>query len=211
MKNKIISILSIIIICLFILTTNIFAYSEEFIYNDINYTYYIPDGAYNSFLESEQYKSGEYNYLLSCDNGTCRIYFWLKTQDVKIYQTTKANYYNSNISDYGCLYYTVSENGGTLNLQDSNATSFHNSSHCSGNTIYMYTNVNVYTDSSCTDFFFKAPVMEITLAQELEKIQVQEMWKTLMKNVVVSLVVFLVGLIAFLKAWNWLKTQLHKA
>lgn len=73
--------------------------------------------------------------------------------------------------------------------------------------LFIAKDTSTYTVEPMGNFFFH----QITLAESLEMIQVQEMWKTLMKNVVVSLVVFLVGLVAFLKAWNWLKTQLHKA
>lgn len=197
--HKFLPILSILILISFIFINNCFAYSEEFTYNDTNYIYYIPEGAYNSFLESEQYKSGKYNYLLSCDNGTCRIYFWLKTQDVKIYQTTKDNYYNSNISDYGCLYYTVSENGGNLSLQNSNATSFHNSAYSSGNKIYMFTNVTVYTDSSCSKVFFYQPVQVVTIPALETAEQVPEAMRTALKMIIpVGLIVLSMVLLIYL-------------
>lgn len=72
--------------------------------------------------------------------------------------------------------------------------------------------VDIYSNNSYTEIFFqKTPAPPTTLAGVLEATNPLEMWKTLMKNVLVSLVVFLVVLIAFLKAWAWLKNQLRKA
>ncbi len=65
-----------------------------------------------------------------------------------------------------------------------------------------------YPDKSV---FFQAPVQEITLAQVLEQNSPIQIFKSQMKNVLVSLTVFLVGFVAFWKAWAWLKTQLHQA
>lgn len=71
------------------------------------------------------------------------------------------------------------------------------------------TSNNINITKTGNNFFVPPPV--VTLATVLEETNPTEMFKNLMKNVVVSLVVFLVGLVAFLKAWAWLKTQLHKA
>lgn len=78
--------------------------------------------------------------------------------------------------------------------------------------IYLSTNDIYFNDLSlcCTaksndfNFFFQ----NLTLAQELEKIQVLEMWKTLMKNVVISLLAFVVSYLALRKAWSFLRIQL---
>lgn len=85
-------------------------------------------------------------------------------------------------------------------------------------TILSYTNLNAVSVSySSFDlknedgslFFQQTPVpQDLTLAVVLEMIQVQEMWKTLMKNVVISLLVFVVSYLALRKAWSFLRTQL---
>lgn len=81
----------------------------------------------------------------------------------------------------------------------------------SGYTFYAST-VDIYNSDRATLFFQQTPVpQDLTLAMVLEMNSPMEIFKKQMKNVVVSLVAFLVGLVAFLKAWAWLKTQLHKA
>lgn len=76
---------------------------------------------------------------------------------------------------------------------------------------------NLYTYQSWISFFQQTPVPLVvniqpkTVTQVLEKTQVMEVWKNLMKTLVVSLIVFLVGLVGLRKAWTFLKTALRKA
>lgn len=81
---------------------------------------------------------------------------------------------------------------------------------------FAYFSADLYADqakssvyySGKDDFFYQAP---LTLAGALEQNNPVQIFQFLMKNVLVSLMVFLVGLVAFFKAWAWLKTQLRKA
>lgn len=78
-------------------------------------------------------------------------------------------------------------------------------------------NVTIRYAGNHSDFFQATPVPSVvhiastTLAKELETVQVTKVWKTLMKTLVVSLIVFLVGLVGLRKAWTFLKTALRKA
>ena len=200
LNNKFFVAFLLFLIITFSFVSNCFAYSNDFKYDNTDYSYFIPDDAYKSFIESDLYKSNKYNYLLSCDNGTCRIYLWEKTKNVKIYQTSIINYYDSNISEYGCLYYTVRESGGTLNLESSSLKSFHNSCHMSGNKIYMLTNVNVYTDETCSKIFFQgSPVTAVEIPALETAEQIPEAMATALKIIIpVGLAILVIGLIIYL-------------
>lgn len=219
MKNKILTISIIFILLSLVFINNCFAFSETININGNSYNCFIPDKAYNTMITLEEYNNSNYKFWANCGDSQLHVYFFPKDMDIKIWKSNTDGGFQSNyasIENFSCIYYSILENSGSINTTDKNRTDFASANgsygyYLNGSNHYFYTNINIYNDNTCTDFFFKAPVTEITLAQELEKIQVAEIWKTLMKNVVVSLVVFLVGLIAFLKAWAWLKTQLHKA
>lgn len=202
MKNKIIliSFIFILVSCVFI-NNNVFA-STDYTYNGETIT--LPDLPF----DTDEYPN--YGIYYHKDNGyTC---FYARYDMDKAFITpnkesngtinNRISYYQLGTTTKGTWYYYLLKDGAWGSRQHTDTGYMHWTQHV------LYSSFDIYTDYTFTDFFFKAPV---TLAMELEKIQVAEMWKTLMKNVVVSLVVFLVGFLAFSKAWAWLKTQLHKA
>ena len=82
------------------------------------------------------------------------------------------------------------------------------SSNC--DTIYYYTECDIYYSSDCEDVFFQGPPLTV-LAQELEKVEAAEVFKKMTKNVVISLLVCLIGFLSLRKGWTFLKTALRKA
>ena len=68
-------------------------------------------------------------------------------------------------------------------------------------------NLSLYTDENKSDFFLKAPV----LAMALEMSDPMKTYQTMMNGMIPYLIAFLVGLVAFWKAWQLLLSQLRKA
>lgn len=200
MKNKILSILYIFTILSFILINNCFAITfknDSEIYTielpfDVNEH---PDFLILKFTNGKGYQvlfpAGEYDLPFYRTSGD-GIQYYLKGS------TTYGqwNYYNYTISSD-----SWSEMKTTIQCE---AKIYSNGSHVS-DVIYSNTDIILKSDSSI--FFQRTPVTG-TLALELETIQVQEMWKTLMKNVVISLLAFVVSYLALRKAWSFLRIQL---
>ena len=86
-----------------------------------------------------------------------------------------------------------------------------------GSSIVVASGTNIYALGNTSVFFQTTPVPSVvyiqplTLAEELEKAETVEVFKKLMRNVVVSLVVSLVGFLSLRKAWTFLKKDLKKA
>lgn len=207
MKNKILSISIIFILLSFIFINNIIFASTTFTFTDR----FGVERTVPSFPQDEVLGDKSFYHYAIVKLGNNKNGLYIASGD--------GYFYNKGTTDLYCSTqcYMASISDGEYVLSDTICKA--KERLCSYNEICYFSgglfdglDSTTYTLEPMGDFFFhQTPVTEITLAQELEKIQVQEMWKTLMKNVVVSLVVFLVGLVAFLKAWNWLKTQLHKA
>lgn len=74
----------------------------------------------------------------------------------------------------------------------------------------IYSTHDIYTSPDGTgDLVFQRPVL--TLAEVLEEAKPVETFQTTMSGIIVSLTVFLVGLVAFWKAWSFLSKNLRKA
>lgn len=90
-----------------------------------------------------------------------------------------------------------------------------NASLCSASEL-CYFSTGLYADKDKSsviiepggDFFHLAP---LTLGQELEKVEVAEVFKKMIKNVVISLLVCLIGFLSLRKGWTFLRTALRKA
>lgn len=213
MKNKILTISIIFILLSFIfINNNVFA-SVSYTYN--NKEIILPDLPFDT-EQHPYYILGYCNHYL---DGTSSSYL------VAYPKGTYDKYYFLNVSGENCVSYYGNDSGNKsgwtyyyIKYSDDYSSSSYQWTSAENTSLdyikfgskgYIISSTfDVYTDSSFTDFFFKAPVTEITLAQALEKIQVQEMWKTLMKNVVISLLVFVVSYLALRKAWSFLRTQL---
>ena len=211
MKNKILTISIIFILLTFCFISNVFAYTETFTNNDINYSFYLPDSNYNKLLELEEYKSGDYYYFVFINYGV-HVYFLPKDMGLKVRIDTSTIgtydcyfYFNSILSLDDMIYYTMSENGDGSDLTlITSLSSFKSSFFTKGNTLYMYTNMNVYSDSTYTDFFFETPVTEqpteeLTLAGIMNKAGEQataEVTKIILIVIIttVGLIVLLIGL-----------------
>lgn len=215
MKNKIltISIIFILFSCAFI--NNSFARCGDItIVNGYSYNTEFFNAQYQFVVLYNIAEDTLYGFLHTKTNhDLCETQrYYLYEDDTNFYLRARCDHYND-FQVQNCIKY------------DKSTDSFVNFSSYD---LYFYMSFNksewklvdigclVYRDADYTtlanleeyDFFFQAPVTEITLAQALEKIQVQEMWKTLMKNVVISLLVFVVSYLALRKAWSFLRTQL---
>lgn len=203
MKNKILAISIILLLSFIFISSNVYASETGYVSP--------PDKIIEELESKEYYNNPDYDYLVYKWNSNYSILFVEKTDTLKFYTYIGNHVYiNANEAFNGYLFTYDSSYTLTSSEEVINATWIDRNCGFIDDNVGV-SSMNIYTDNTFTEIFFQAPVQEITLAQELEKIQVAEIWKTLMKNVVVSLVVFLVGLIAFLKAWAWLKNQLHKA
>ena len=208
MNNKIITISIIFILISFCFINTCFAYT-------VDTDYELPET--NLFTEYITGKDDNGYYIINGSSTVCDRYFVITDGKELVYifvsdgyfSDDAKTYYMNNRETYNYIYFEYYLDG-SFKRQNSlrNDTSMG----------VMFNQDYVYTSFDCkfadgTVFFQAPPVMEqeTTLAMVLEQNNPMEIFKILMKNVVVSLVVFLVGLVAFLKAWAWLKTQLHKA
>lgn len=211
MKNKILSIL-----CVFILVSCLFINNNVFAANTVDVIDIEDEALFNLIYQTEEYKSGDYYFVVGRgDNSSAyyKIVFLKKTDNLKAYVN------NFSGSDY-YVYYSVGNDQSIYKatINPTELVFLENKISHKSNLFYLsksgmfYANFDIYSDNTYTDFFFKAPIMEqeLTMAQILEQNNPVQTFSNLMKNVVVSLVVFLVGLVAFLKAWTWLKSQLRQ-
>ena len=182
MKNKIIPILSIFIILTFMITSNVFAFNTEPITTSdgsITYVMYLPDHVYNFLINANEYNSGDYNYFVGVENQQCHVYFIPKTVEATIWLTSSlgaCSMYNASFSSSNpnMIAYDLREHDTSYvssAYSPSNITKacgFYTGREITNNTCWMYTNISVYKDSSLTDFFFKAPVVEIPTETPVE-------------------------------------------
>lgn len=227
MRNKILIISFIFILLSLVLVNNCFAYNYSNLewYDKHYITYDIENDKYKLFFEDKEYdlsiKKENSNIFIIRDFGSsATVYHFNFSENAKYYfylgNGDDNNLYFTCTEDYTIVSYTDYYNG---TISDVSTNNFNANSTKSFSKYYDWYILSpyitgIYTDSSCTDFFFKTPVMETektTLAEVLEAANPTEVFKNLMKNVVVSLIVFLVGFLTFSKAWAWLKTQLSKA
>ena len=209
MINKILSIL-----CVFILVSCLFINNNVFAANTVDVIDIEDEALFNLIYQTEEYKSGDYYFVVGRnDVSYYKIVFLRKTDNLKAYVNNFSGseyyiYYSVGIAQ---SIYRASKNPTELTLMETKDSNKSNKLYNSKSGEF-YANFDIYSDNTYTDFFFKAPIMEqeLTMAQILEQNNPVQTFSNLMKNVVVSLVVFLVGLVAFLKAWTWLKSQLRQ-
>lgn len=212
MNKKISKPIFVFCLSLILLLFNFSFVNANMIFNYNSVEYNLPDiPTYDTEKYSDYvifYDSSDSSYILILQPKTGHTFFDSNKNSL----TFLTN--NGGISVIGYRYYV----GNELKWKDYSFNQNELGSYFSnfnidntGSRMLIYSSCYIYIDENGSDIFFRPPVQEITLAQELAGVQVTKQWKTLMKNVVVSLVVFLIGLIAFLKAWAWLKMQLHKA
>lgn len=202
MKNKIFTISIIfILLSLIFINNNIFAYSMD----DAPWT---PDETTLNFIYNrDEYKSGKYNYVFYQVYGSNKNYMVFFSKDLDIIPVVEWSEENS------CYQLSIGSAENTfdfIRVENDYYVTEYTDNFISPVLIgqYFHADVNVSNKTTGTYFFQSAPV---TLAEALEVANPIQQWKLQMKSVVVSLVVFLVGLIAFFKAWAWLKIQLSKA
>lgn len=202
-RYKILFILSILLLvsCIFI-SNNSFAF---------NFTY-----------DNEKYDLGDLPFsttehpdflVLKFTNGKgYQVLFPASNYDLPFYRTggDGIQYYTKGTTTYGqwnYYEYTISTNSWSSMKTTSQreAKIYSNGSHVAD---IIYCTHDVILKSDGTIFFQSPPSL---LVVELQKAEVMKGFKNLMKKLVVSLLVFLIGLIGLRKAWSFLKTVLHKA
>lgn len=204
MKNKILSISIILILLSFIfINNNVFALDYDL--SDYK-NHDLMSGSWFIYYSEEE----NIIYLVTTDS-TSRQYLTCYLSNGYDWSSMGSL---GNFSNMGG-FYRYSFNTSTRKFEerehiDNGCLNFGNPSGkiiASGCDLYNYLN-------GWSSFFQVTPVPltvyipEMTLSMELEKIQVQEMWKTLMKNVVISLLAFVVSYLALRKAWSFLRIQL---
>lgn len=213
MKNKILTISVIFILLSFIfINNNVFAAS----YDLSDHKNHISD---KSWCIVYSYSSENF-YLLVSDNTTYKYFytFDLSLNENGIYTSNgeflvSSSYGSSPYGSQGNFHsYVFDKDTLVFNYlsQQYTPASHFNCGECE----IIASNLDIYNPNKLSIFFQATPVPSVvriapmTLSEELEKIQVQEMWKILMKNVVISLLVFVVSYLALRKAWSFLRTQL---
>lgn len=222
MKNKILTISIIFILISFIFINNVFAYSEEFEYNSNTYTFYIPDGAYNKIQELDLVAKENYYYFAAGANS--QVYVYLFPSPVNCFLTKGTNNTDFDFSSFEGAYYIVLSESGSINSSLRTISSLQQSSaygKMAERKFYYSSTVNIYTDSSCTDYFFQQPPEEIpeipeettpettTLKLILEKVEMKEPIMTTIVGLAKLLIPLLICLIGFWKAWRLLSKTLY--
>ena len=76
-------------------------------------------------------------------------------------------------------------------------------------TAYFYSDVDIYTDYTCTEIFFQRT--PTSLVEVLEVVAPAKIFQTMMSGMIPYLIVFVIGLVAFWKAWQLLLKELRRA
>lgn len=157
----------------------------------------------------------EYNYKIVVERSNAEKYVLCCRKTPFIYQNKCGHFgrYNAdciNVSDGLCVFYSIRPGVDETWVEDTYFRGdFHGFSGFNINWYGMiYSNADILNKDDGTVFFQKTP---LTLADHLEKAEAVEMFKDLMKKLVVSLIMFLIGLIGLRKAWTFLRTALHRA
>lgn len=183
------------IFCILFCYTSFCSASFDFTYNDTDYS--VPDlDCYDYFFIT--YTNGEFQILSfeSLDNIT----FCLVNTEIGISSSGKVNYFET-LTQNGSWSSTL-ENGkryGTLSKSRTLST-------------IIYSSFDI-TDTE-GNVLFQGPVLTTetpTLGEVLEKANPVETFQTMTHGMITYLLVFLVGLVAFWKAWSLLSKSLRKA
>lgn len=214
MKLKIGVLTFIILIILFTFSVNSFGFSftgvnsekidigsdfDDYIgqYYAIIHYYYLREGIYKDF---------QHYYIISWDELPSCTLGWSGNKDYPCYFLTLPNFDNSN----SYLDYDLKENTTTIQKTTKETLSFNNNiDHNYGSyyNVLFYSNFDIYDESN--NLVFQRPVL--TLGEALEITNPVEMYQTMIHGMIISLIVFLVGLVAFWKAWSLLSKELRKA
>lgn len=204
MKNKILTVSIIFILLSFAFINFSLGFTINSItcdYNGTTYTLDLPDEVYNYSY-----------YFIARQIGTDQVFIYCSNEPF-IYNEKCSAYYDSNKVD--CLtcykstvcYYKYKLTTST-EWEFLSKTGLHVSGILTPSQNYwyefIYTNVDI-CDSSGTVFFQQTP---LTLEEVLMKAEAVKTFQTMMKNVVISLLVFLISFVALYKGWNFLRTQL---
>lgn len=205
--NKI-TICLIIFMLLFLFSVKCFATT------DIDYSYYndiLKNAGNKPYFLSKNGSTGYFalfvypctNHYNHWDYEKDDIYFYNRN-NVLVCRNATRNEETTHFSDYAC---DDGKNVKTVhscwNGNSSFAINDMNNSH------EMYTNKPVYKDIDRKEIFFLRP--QTTLAQALKKVEVTKMYQTMMIGLVKYLVLFLIGLVAFWKSWQFLFKNLQRA
>lgn len=220
MKNKILPITFIFLLISFCFINNCFAYQLDT--TKSSYKLYISDKAYEKLQTFDEYKSGEYYYFVRFwDNNTYQYFFFHANDlgDIKFVSHDGAPLRStgaiSNVKEYDVSidndYSVISE---YTHSQLTYTMNFYTNVDGGRNWGYI-SNFTIYWDEACTNvFFYQPPIVlksEPTLAGVLAETNPTQTFQTMMSGIIPYLVVFLVGLVAFWKAWSILSKELRKA
>ncbi len=164
------------------------------------------EALFNLIYETEQYKSGDYNFIIgSNDIDYYKIIFIKKSDNFKCYITNYGNgraTLNYSPRSAEVIYFadknpTFLKNGGSNNGANSNFIYKTDVSNRS----YLYATFDIYTDNTYSEFFFQVPVQETTtipvLVETVE--QIPTVMTTVMKIIIpVGLAILGIGLIIYL-------------
>lgn len=212
MKNKFLPTICIVLLLNLILVSNVFAFTESFEYDGTTHKLQLYDVRYKAFTSLEEYNDLNYNFLVSSADSLIQVYFIPKEFDLKIwiYDNGKFGTNISDIPNYTSIHYTLKASNGSLISKELNCTDFSEKYYRVDSTTHMfYTNMNVYTDESCTDVFYEGGAF--SLGSFFERTNPMLVYKILMKDVIVIILVAVVGILAFRKGWSFLKGQTKKA
>lgn len=193
MKNKILTISIVFILLSFIFINNVFARDINIDLSSISYVQY-------GYVI---YECNDGNIYLACSPDSAH--------NLTGYINNHIVYSEKNTYSAGCAWYTV-----LYKINEDNTFTFICNQDPFDSSSYqvskiLYSDRDVYTEQKKSLFFLATPIPEpipVTLAGVLETTNPMEIFKTLMKNVVISLLVFVVSYLALRKAWSFLRTQL---
>lgn len=183
MKNKILPILlTFILISLLFINNNTFA--VELVDQTSNgNNMYCPDLLFENVKALEEYSSylaGDYKLLILQDgwlSGTDWFVYFLETDVNVYYDYARSNGYQIRFSAYNGVRYNCA-NDGIYELSNKTISFSYITCRVIEGTIQGYSSFNIYTDSSCTDFFFKTPLTEtpetIPATVEIPKLETVE-------------------------------------
>lgn len=179
--HKILPILSILLLASFLFISSV---NASIVVGDVNY----PD-------LPEEYS--ELDYTICSDGGNTWLLLYVDLVDSPFISGNRLYFYNSSGS-YGDI-------RGYLLRNDAWVYNFSNASGVNNAPAFTYftSSVDILKDNEI--FFQRTPV---TLAEILEVTNPTQTFQKMMKSVVVSLLVCLVGFLSFRKAWAFLKTQM---
>lgn len=163
------------------------------------------ENLFNLIYETEQYKSGNYNFIIgSNDLDYYKIIFIKKSDNFKCYITDygsgRATLHYSPKSEE--VIYFANKNPTSLNSGGSNNGANSNFIYKTNQSdrCYFYSTCDVYTDNTYSELFFQVPVQETTTIPALETVeQIPTAMAKVMKIIIpIGLTILGVGLLIYL-------------